>query len=112
MEHNLTFQSILVAYTFFNAFRLLAYIPQIIALAKEESAAKAISLITYWMWVGANFTTALYATVIMPDIWLASVSYINSGLCLAVSLMIHYKRRKYAEKTPLVSGLATVTTGI
>lgn len=94
-ESTLTIKTILTLYICFNAFRIFSYIPQMITLYKEKSSARAISLLTYWMWTGANFTTAVYASVITVDWWLACISYMNSICCTIICLMIHYKRSKY-----------------
>lgn len=97
----ITVKTILTLYICFNAFRIFSYIPQMLILHKEKSSARAISLLTYWMWTGANFTTAIYASVITVDWWLAGISYLNTVCCTIICLMVHYKRRKYTEK-PIV----------
>lgn len=100
----LTMNTVLSIYVFFTAFRLLAYVPQFLLLAREKSEAKVISLLTYWMWVGGNFSTGVYASLVSNDFWLCLGAYLNGLCCLVVSLMVHYKRMKYAPaKNELVT---------
>lgn len=96
MSDELILTIVWYVYIFFNIFRLFAYVPQIVALAKEESQAKVISLFTYWMWVGANFSTGLYAQLKTGDTWLMLTSYLNGVCCLIVISMVIFKRFKYA----------------
>lgn len=97
-----TAQLILVLYVIFNTVRVFSYLPQIFTVAKEKSAVTAISLLTWWMWTGANFISGVYASFITPDLWLALTSYANAVGCLAVISCVIYKRRKYGAKTVFV----------
>lgn len=90
-----TAQLILVLYVIFNSIRVFSYLPQIFTIAKEKSAVTAISLLTWWMWTGANFISGTYATFITPDLWLAVTSFANTAGCLAVIICVMYKRKKY-----------------
>lgn len=87
----------MLLYIGFNSVRVLSYIPQIFVVMKDKQGAKAISLITWSFWTGANLTTALYATIIAPDAWLAGMSYGNTLGCLIVVVMVVYKRWKLSN---------------
>lgn len=84
-------------YFTFNTVRVFSYVPQIIAVAKETSPAQAISLLTWSFWSMANLTTALYATVVLPDTLLAAMSYGNTLGCTIVVFIVCYKRKKYGK---------------
>lgn len=83
-------------YLALNSIRVFSYIPQIIAVSKDESPAKAISLMTWTFWTLANLATALYASVVVPDFLLALMSYGNTLGCGIVVGIVIYKRKKYA----------------
>ena len=95
MESLTTIEIITYMYIIFNSGRVFSYIPQIIAVFKEKNPVLAISLITWSFWTAANFTTALYATVVLPDVLLAAMSYGNTFCCAVVVLLVVYKRYKY-----------------
>ena len=56
-------ESILLAitalYTVCNGLRLLSYVPQIVAVARENSGAHAISLVSWSSWLLSHAATAL-----------------------------------------------------
>lgn len=87
--------AITFAYVSLGAVRVLSYVPQIWAVSKERSEAKAISLITWTFWTLANLTTGLYATVVVPDMLLALMSYGNTLGCAIVVGIVMYKRKVY-----------------
>ncbi len=50
MSNDLLVQSITAIYAVCNAVRLLFYVPQIVAVAREHSGAHAISITTWMFW--------------------------------------------------------------
>jgi uncharacterized protein with PQ loop repeat len=91
-------KAITLVYFLLNTVRVFSYVPQIITVAKEKSTAKAISLMTWIFWTGANLITAIYATVVVKDLLLALMSYGNSIGCGVVVGIVLYKRKKYSKK--------------
>lgn len=90
-------QLITVIYLALNTVRVFSYVPQIIAVGKDKSPAKAIALTTWIFWTLANFTTALYASFVAPDFLLSLMSYGNTLGCGTVVAIVLYKRKKYAQ---------------
>jgi hypothetical protein len=87
-----TADAISFAFGLFNLLRLISYIPQIVAVARDHQGARAISLTCWTVWIGANATTALYSWVKLADFALASVSAFNTMCCLLVVFVAGYKR--------------------
>jgi uncharacterized protein with PQ loop repeat len=91
-------KTITYIYFLLNTVRVFSYVPQIITVAKEKSNAKAISLLTWSFWTGANFITGMYATFVVKDTLLSLMSYGNTLGCGIVVALVLYKRRKYKKE--------------
>jgi hypothetical protein len=83
---------IAVAFGIFNALRLVSYLPQIVAVARDRHGAVAISLLCWAIWIGANASAALYARINVGDVALALVNAFNAACCLAVFALALQKR--------------------
>jgi hypothetical protein len=83
---------IALAFGVFNLLRLASCFPQIVAVARDQSGATAISFSCWTIWVGVKASTGLYAWVKLADAALGSVSAFNALCCLAVLLLAAYKR--------------------
>lgn len=83
---------ILFAYGGCNALRVVSYVPQIVRIVRDREGARAISLSTWWLWISANATTALYAWVNLGDAPLALLNALNTICCLVVVAMTTWKR--------------------
>ena len=81
-----------LAFGFFNVLRLLSYFPQIVAVARDQNGASAISFSCWSIWIGANGSTGLYAWIKIGDVPLALMSSFNAACCAAVLLLAVYKR--------------------
>jgi len=75
-----------------NLLRLVSYLPQIAAVARDGNGATAISFSCWSIWIGANASTALYAWVKVGDVALATMSMFNAVCCAIVLALAMYKR--------------------
>lgn len=90
---------IAIAFNIFNLLRLGSYFPQIVAIARDNNGATAISFSCWSVWVGANATTGLYAWMNLSDINLALISTFNAVCCLAVLVLAAWKRLRFSPVT-------------
>lgn len=95
MTDNLLLQLITTAYVACNAVRLLSYVPQIVAVAREGSGAHAISLTTWLFWTLSNAATAIYCSTVINDLLLAATMWGNAAGCVAVASLTMMKRQRY-----------------
>ena len=95
MSNDLMMQSITAIYAVCNALRLLSYVPQIVAVAREDSGAHAISLTSWIFWLLSHAATALYCATVVNDPLLAGMMWGNTAGCLGVVLLTTLKRQRY-----------------
>jgi hypothetical protein len=84
----------LAMFSIFNVLRIGSYLPQIIRVAADNEGAKAISYLTWCIWIGANATTAAYAVVNIADVALFLISTLNTLGCVSVVGLTAVKRRR------------------
>ncbi len=88
----------LLAFTICNSLRLVACLPQIISAAQDRSGCAGVSCATWTMFLLANSTAAVYATVNLGD-WNMAVLFAGKGLCCAAILaIVGYKRQRHASR--------------
>jgi len=84
---------IIVAFSIANAFRLLAYLPQIMLLLKQNDTS-AVSTATWTLFLVSNAVTALYAARVTADATMCVVFFANTLCCAAIVALVHGKRWK------------------
>ena len=95
MTQELIVQLLTAIYAVCNAVRLLIYVPQIVAIARERSGAYAISMFSWIFWSFSHAITAVYCHIVVNDPLLGSMMWGNAFGCLAVVVLTAAKRRRY-----------------
>lgn len=92
-----TAQNVLVlAFLLTNLARILAYLPQIIAIARDAGPAKAVSGATWSLFLVSNLTSALYAATISADLAMTIAFAANTACCALIVGLLCWKRRNRA----------------
>ena len=94
----MTFEPVAVItaiYASCSAVRLFFYVPQMLAVARERSAAHAISLISWIFWTLSHAATAVYGCVVANDVLLSWMMWGNTLGCLGIVALTALKRRRY-----------------
>ena len=89
---DLSIDYVALSFGVFNVLRLISYFPQIIAVARDDNGATAISFSCWSIWIGANASTTLYAWVKVGDVALALMNGFNAACCAVVLVLAVYKR--------------------
>ena len=78
-----------------NTFRIVAYIPQILRLAREPMAAHGVASSTWLMFFASHVATVAYAVIIVRDVAMAIVFLGNAIACaLIVGLTLWRKQQR------------------
>lgn len=87
-------EALTLAFLAANGMRLLAYLPQIVALLRADSDAGGVSVLSWALFGASNLTTALYAWAVLSDPAMALLFGINLGCCVGiVGLALRCRRR-------------------
>ena len=77
----------LLLFTAVNSLRVVAYVPQILKVARDQSGASAISYTTWGMFAVSHLSTVLYAVLHVQDARMATVFAANFvASCLILGL--------------------------
>ncbi len=87
-----------------NSARVLAYIPQVVRVARDHGGARAISCMTWTSFAVANMSTVIYALLVVSDWRMAAIFGANAACCLIIVAVTAYKRLEAGR-------LASFTTG-
>jgi hypothetical protein len=80
-----------------NVARLLAYLPQIVAIARDTTGAAAISNLSWLLFGLSHLSTAIYAGLVLHDPAIVLAFLANTACCLAVVGLTLYKRQRWAR---------------
>ena len=75
-----------------NCVRVVAYVPQIVRLARDREGAAAISCLTWVLFAVSNLSTVAYAVVVVDDWRMAAIFGVNMLCCLFIVGLTVYKR--------------------
>jgi hypothetical protein len=106
-SRNMTLADVtLMAFTLCNSVRVVAYLPQIWKVAADEDGARAVSCLTWGLFLASHFTTAAYALVNRGDWSMACIFLANAAGCAAILLLATWKRGALPDAGELLRGRA------
>jgi hypothetical protein len=108
MPHTMGLDVVALAFSAFNVLRIVFYIPQIVAVARDQYGAQAISFSCWTVWACANVSTGIYAWDRLGDDTLVLVTGLNAACCVAVLGLTAYKRATHARP---MKGVTVTTAG-
>ncbi len=97
----------LLLFTACNTLRVLAYVPQIVRIARDQEGAKAISYTTWGLFALSHLSTVAYAHFHAKDATLALVFGGNAAACFAILGLTYWKRRMF-RTDPAAPNLITL----
>lgn len=86
---------ILAAFAISNSVRVVAYVPQIVKIAKDNEGAAAVSNGTWALFGVSHLSTVAYAFLVIGDLYMALLFTANLLCCLAIIGLTVWKRRKF-----------------
>ncbi len=85
--------TIIAIFTFCNVIRIVAYIPQMLCIARDRHGASSISFTSWTLFAVSHVATALYALLLLSDWWLA-VNFAANAVCCAIILVLTSAKRR------------------
>jgi hypothetical protein len=89
---------VIIAFAITNGLRVVAYLPQIIRLARDETGAAAVSCCTWFLFLVSNISTATYAALVLNEPWMTVVFTANAVCSAAIVVLSMLKRRRLASR--------------
>jgi uncharacterized protein with PQ loop repeat len=89
-------------FTALNAARVLAYLPQVVRIARDRHGAEAISCFTWSLFALSHFSTVAYALIALDDARMAAIFAANLAACLLVLGLTAWKRA-LSPSSPLLT---------
>jgi hypothetical protein len=93
----------LFAFTACNTLRVVAYLPQILKIARDSGGASAISYSTWALFGASHVSTVAYAVATLHDWRLAFIFTANAAACGAIVALTLYKRLRFASQARTIS---------
>jgi hypothetical protein len=82
---------------------VFAYVPQIIAVARDTSGASAISYSTWGLFAVSHLSTVAYAVLVVDDWRMAPVFVANTICCLVIVGLTAWKRALFKAAQQLLA---------
>jgi hypothetical protein len=86
---------VLAAFAITNSVRVVAYLPQILKIAKDNDGAVAVSNGTWALFGVSHMSTVAYALVVLDDIYMTLLFTANLLCCIAIIALTFWKRRRF-----------------
>jgi hypothetical protein len=81
-----------------NSVRVIAYVPQIITIARDTNGASAISYTTWGLFSASHVSTVAYAVLNLEDWRMAAVFGANTACCAAILGLTVIKRATFKRR--------------
>lgn len=94
MNHELAASLVTAANVGFTCCRIAAHVPQLIAVIRDQSGARAISVSSWTMFAMANSSNAIYALVLVSDWLMFAINLLSAMSCLIVATVAFIKQRR------------------
>jgi hypothetical protein len=94
----------LAAFALCNSVRVFAYVPQIVAVARDPGGASAISYTTWGLFAVSHLSTVAYALLVVEDWRMAAVFIANTLCCLVIVGLTAWKRALFRAAQRLLAG--------
>ncbi len=85
-------ESAIAIFAVTNMVRVLAYVPQILRVARDRDGAAAVSCLTWLMFAVSHLSTVAYALIVVDDWRMAAIFAVNLMCCLLIIGLTCYKR--------------------
>jgi hypothetical protein len=83
-----------------SAVRIIAYIPQIVRICRDENGAVAVSIVTWVLFSASHLATAFYTFDLGADASLTIVFIANTAGCLCIVIATTWKRQAVRRRQP------------
>jgi len=93
-----------------NSVRVVAYVPQIVRVARDRDGAAAVSCLTWLLFAVSHLSTVAYAVVVIDDWGMATIFGVNMLCCLFIIGLTIYKR--VASRTLVLEPIAAVDAAL
>lgn len=90
----------LAAFALCNTIRIVAYLPQIVAIARDTHGASAISYTTWLLFTASHLSTVGYAIYAIEDWRMAALFAVNTGCCVAIIVLTAARRARFRRSLP------------
>lgn len=87
----------LCVFTICNAFRVLAYFPQIVLAARDSIGCASISCTTWSIFFVANLSAVWHALANLNDAFMAITFAVNAFFCFVIMSITFVKRLSYLQ---------------
>lgn len=103
MSHDTLIMLVTLSNAVFTSCRIVAHVPQLIAVVRDRCGAGAISVSSWVLFTFANASNGAYALVLADDVAMCLINLASGSLCAAVATVAAIKQRRF-RRAGAVSG--------